>query len=318
MSVQLLQAFSSRDVTSEHLADTFKRNPYYLDFFNQVILSLSNREEMPVPEAGVVMLGMQNSRNHLIVSQMVKTIRGESPLFEESGKLNLDVKGHLSFALQCEDYLSEKQDEYVSLGFSAGLFYDFLREIVRFKFSDLKDFDTYLDAHFLRALRSAKVARLLSLSLKNFSYKKYAFSAGLLQNVGEIALSLLSPEYFKLSLSFAEHKIPRSMRVALEYKRVKTSPQVVAVPMLFNFPLFRKIAQSIFYTREPYRLKSKHKDDYDLSIVLHVANEVADSFQIPNDPKDPILQKYLGAAVSDHSLNSSTLLKVLQDLGKDG
>lgn len=308
-SRSILKEFSNIDVNAEKLSQCIKANPYYEFQFLRVIESLSKREELPGIESAVVLLGMQNSRDLIIALQCLRAVNGGHPEWGSDGKLKVVPKDILKYALKTEEALAGNKEGFADTAFAAGLVFDMLLLLAR-EMAEDKKVAAYVDTVYNHGLRSAKVAMEMARFVPDFTYKKFAFSAALLHDVGKIALAILAPDYLSFLEECAKKNYGRAMRMAAERKRFGIDHAALGGLCCYSFPIFRVLERAVLFHHEPFLLKSNRKL-FLLSNVVSISTNVANYFKKIDKADDPILSVWLGGEHKGFKFGARELMMVV-------
>ena len=290
----LMGAYSSRDVKASMVAQVIGQNQYLEYQFLKVIESISKREQQPSVEAAVVLYGMLNSRNVLIALQLKRRVRGGHPEFGGDGKLTLKPPEVLKFALKAEEAVVSDPNGNPDLAFAAGAVFDMLAMIVPDLGDAAKGALGQLESAFVHGLRTAKIASELGGQLKDLMYKKYAFSAGLLHDLGKVALGMLSPDYPKFLDEMSKRELPRAIRHHIEGTRFGIHHGVLSGMIAQASGVFREIAPALTHHHEPYVLRRINRNHHELSALVSLATCMASHFRKVEKTEDQAFDKWLG------------------------
>lgn len=304
----ILDAFASPDVTAEKVAQCIRGNPYFEYQFLQIVQNLTKREELPKLEGAIVMLGMQNARNTLLGLQLHRSVRGLHPEWDKDGKLKMQPKDLVQFAVKTELHLDLIKDPYADIGYAAGLLFDVLLALSNeIAVGDKKKTAAYIGSLFEHGLRAAKIANLLSQRLPDFSFRKYAFAAGLLHDCGKAVLAMLHPQYLTFTEECQKREIPRGLRLLAEQSTFGMSHALLSGICCHYFSVFRQINKALIYHHDPYLLRPQ-RNLYQLASVVCLATNAANHIKRVEKADDPVLALWRSPEVRDFKIDNRDLM----------
>ena len=312
-----LDAFSTRDVTCEKVSLALKSNPFLQQAFYRVIESFGKRTETPSLESAVVLLGMQNSRNLILALQLLRTVTGLPPEYNE-GKLKTPASDYLKYALKTEELLSSNpasaKEEYASLAFSAGVVFDTFVLLAE-SFEHKKKILGLIESVHAQGLKAGMIAAELARSVPEFTYRKHFFAVCLLHDIGKIAMAVLDPTYVDFLEACSKKKIPRPLRRYAEAKRFGLNHSVLGAVICYDYALFSPFSRAILYQHEPFLLSTRKKNLYQLTALVSLATNIASDFKksdkVPNESEEAILARWKGPELKDFKINTQAMLQAV-------
>ncbi len=312
----LLQEFASIDVTAERVAAVIRSNPYYEDQFYRIIEAMGKRESTPSLEGAVVMLGMQNSRNLIIALQLIRMVRGTHPEWGKDGRLKVAPNEVVRYALRAEEAVNAAKNEYADVAFGAGLIFDLLTLIADQEVEEKKKVIAYIEALFNHGLRTAQIGESIVKSMPDFAYRKYLYSACLTHDMGKAALAILNPRYLEFVELCGKKELPRAVRLVAEEKRFGMNHAMAGGMMCHYFHILRPIKRAIYYHHDPYLLRFRNRNLYQLTALVCLATNVANNYKKTEKTDDPILALWKGPDLQDFGIDNRTLITAVGRAGQ--
>ncbi len=310
-SLGILKGFSNIDVTAEKVANVLGENPYYEDQFLRWVDSLAPRKEPISLESAIVLVGMQNARDFVLALQIQRWILRVHLEWAEGGKLNLKPKEFIKYAIKTEEILQERKNEYSDMAYAAGFLFDVLSQAAAKMSPDSKEIQDFIGKTYEHGVKSAKIAAEICPIFPQFSFKKYAFTAALVHDVGKIAMAILDPGYLKFQAECAEKKWPRAVRQFVEKKRFGVEHPVFSYLLCNLFGLFKPIERAVLCHHEPYLLQSSKKSHYWLACAVSLSSNIANQFKKLDKADDPIIATWKGWDLKDLPIDPKALIKAL-------
>lgn len=272
--IQLLEAFASRDVTSDKIAVVAERQAALTQVLHKKLLSLSpGRESLPSLEATIVLLGMEQSRN----------------LFMES------LAGfQLNYAKTAERDASPGEGAPAGWIFAAGLTYDFLAQAITDK--DL------LPTHFGQAMKLAKVAQKIALLAGERNLLSFVTAAALLSNIGKLYLSAADPQYLAFTKSATNQQIPRAVRLQLEQRTWKIDHTLVGAMACEAFCFPHPIGLAVQFHHFPKLAQPRDASAFRMAQILALATRMTQNPKKIVDLADPAVELWFGPELAGTSL----------------
>ncbi len=306
-SSAILGAFVKIDVTSQKIATALRANPYYLHYFKRVLEGRIQRTDALGLEAGIVQLGMQNSRNIVISLQAYRSVLGGNPALDDKGQLEYRPEELLKYAVKTEELLSIDRSGYSDTAYAAGLIFDLLSLMTQDLGERKVKVQTYLAQTYLQGLRTAKIAMELAQDLPDFSYRKFLFSACLIHNVGKVAMAILDPEYLTWLDEVRRQELPRTVRHFAEGYRFGMTHASFSAMICHTFKLFQPIEKAILHHHDPHRVKNQ-KNIYELACLISLSTSMANQFRKVSSIQDPIIATWRGLELKDFKITNRTIV----------
>ena len=307
----IIEAFSNIDVTAERVSQVIRGNPYYESVFKSVVEGMAKREEMPSLEGSIVLVGMQNFRNFVIALQMLRSVTGLHPEWDKDGKLKLNPADSIRYALKTEELLLSGKSEYSDTAYAAGLVYDVLAAAINAISDDKKKVLAYLDAVYAHGLRTAQIGMELANLVPDMGFRKYVFSACLIHDVGKIGISLVRPAYVNFVEESKKKEWPRPVRQFTEIEKWGVDHTVIGALVCHAFKIFRPIEKVIQFHHDPYLLKSRNKNLYQLASLVSLATNIANNFKKTDRLDDPVVATWKGTELRDFKIEMHSVLDVV-------
>jgi hypothetical protein len=247
----ILDAFSSRDVTAEKVSGALKNNPAIEQVFFQVIESVGKRTDKPSLEAAVVLIGMQNSRNLIVATQLLRSM-GIALEWSSEGKLKTIPSDYLKYALRTEESVAgpggvNAKAEHADLSFSAGIFFDiFVLLASRPEYAERKKkLLAYIEEIYTQSLKTANIAVEVVKVVPEFGYQRLFFAAALLHDIGKVALAFSEPSYQDFSDLASKKGLTRHIRRFAEAKKFGVNHSVLGAVICYSYSPFSAFARAI-------------------------------------------------------------------------
>ncbi len=309
-SIKMLQGFTRKDIKAEEVAVILRSNPYFEEQVGRFVDSIAKRQDKPSLEAAVVMLGMQNSRNLVLAMQLKRNITDQHPVWDQNGKLSFAAKDVVKCALKVEEPLAKDKDGYVETVFAAGLLFDYVAALAETRGVDKKVLE-FMDVGFKHATRAASLGKELQALIPDFSLKKFAYSACLLHNIGQLVLAILDANYV-VFLDEAKKKETPNLLIHLAEKRLfgVTSAELTAL-ICRSSGVFSALEVSARHQAFPCLLKDRNKQSWQMATLMCMANAMSRHFKKTADTSDPIVTKWKAAELGDFSPTAQSLYEVV-------
>lgn len=310
----VLDAFSSRDVTSEKVAVALHGNVYLQQVFDRVIESLTKKKgEARALESAVVLLGMQNSRNLILAVQLVRTVHSTHPEWTADGKLKMNSKDFLKYALTLEESTVGIKEEYADLAFAAGYLFDLFVQIAA-KQENSKKILTSIDATFKQGLKTAKIASEISKTIPEFGFRRHLFAAALVHEIGKVAMGILDPSYLEFQDVCAKKDLPREIRRYAEKKCFGMNHSVLGAVICYYSKIFTPMARALLYQHEPFLLSNREKKLYELAALVSLSTNIAQNFKKTDKLDDPVLERWKGPELAGYKIDMAKVMKAISTL----
>ena len=313
-STVILRSFANIDVRAKKITECLVNNPYYQHQFLRLIDALKIHQEQPGLEAAVVLLGMENSRNHLLAMQLTRTIQHTHPEWSKDGKLKVNPEEVLRYALKTETALAGDRRGYADTGYAAGYLYDIMYCLTEEFSEEKKKVHQYMDQVFMHGLKTAIIGSELADGVPEMAFKKFVFSACLLHDIGKVAMAILNPDYIKFVEDSKKRWLPRSVRQFAETKRFGVNHAVLSAICCNRFKMFKPIEKAVLYHHEPFRLKEINKHQFQLSSIICLATNVSNYYRRAEKMTDPILDHWEGPEVKDFKYDRKKLVDCINKL----
>lgn len=308
VSWAILESFSNIDVKAEKVAQALRSNPYYEDQFFRVIASMSKRETQPSLESAIVLLGMQNTRNLVVALQLVRTASKAHPEWSKEGKLMMTPSDVLQYALQTEAVFIDKKTDYVDTAYAAGVLFDAMIQIMIHVGDGDKKVREYIDNIYKHSLRTAQISMEIVKTMPDFSFKKFAFSAGLIHDIGKAAMAILQPSYMNFQEECVKREIPRAIRILCERQKYGTDHAAIGALVCSSFKIFKGVDRAILFHHEPYLLKSVDKNLFQLSSLICLATNMASNFKKTDKADDPVFALWKTLEIKDFMVEPKQMI----------
>ncbi len=313
-SNQLLKAFTSPDVKSEKLAQALKGNAYYEHNFVRIIAAMTKREQLPSVEAAVPLLGIQNSRNHILALQLLRSISGQHPEWGTDGKLKIKPADFLKYSIKTEDALAENKLGYADSAFAGGFVFDILAQLAEHRAEDKKKAAAYIDSVYTMGLKAGKIGIEMSKQVTDFGFKRFVFAACLVREIGKAIMGILDPEYIKFVEDCDKKTVGRVVRDFAEKKRFGINHYVLGAAALGEFELFRQVSRAILFQNAPALLKTENKHLFQLAAVVRLAGNMAPTIKKVERSDDPIIATWNSVEIRDLRLSNDSIVNAVGKL----
>jgi HD-like signal output (HDOD) protein len=307
----VLKNFSNPDVTAEKVAASLKSNPYYQLHFIKMIESMGKREELPSLEGGIILLGMQNTRDLILGLQMHRSVTGQHPAYTKEGKLQTSPKDLMKYALKTEESLSAQKLPHSDLGYAAGMLFDFLTLLCAELAGGSKEILAYIDQAYLHGNRTGMIAREIARGVPDFPLSKFVYSASLIHDVGKAVMAILEPKYLDYLEAIQGKEIPRAARLFAETRRFGVNHALIGGMVCQTFQVFRQIEPVILFHHDPYLLKQRHRNLHPLGAIVCLATNMAGNFKKIDKLDDPQISLWKGPELADWRLEGRVMLNAV-------
>lgn len=325
LSQTILEAFATPDVKAEKIVQALKQNPYYLQFFERVLKFRSKRKEFASLDSGVVLLGMQNSRNLILALQSYRSSHLTHPELDASGDTKFDPTQKLYFALKCEEWMNsiplKERPITPDVAFAAGMIFDMLHWIAEDWMTPLlsskdRDSDEFKEHHrrfrayiqqvFTHSLQTAAIGFELSKRVPDFTFRKLVIPACLLHDIGKVAMAMIDPSYVKFQDGLKKLSVGRPLRFFAENQQYGVNHAILSVMACHGFKVFRPFERAILHHHHPHLLKAE-KNHFLLASILSVASNMASRFR-PVIAGDALVQEWLGLELKGGAFVADSVL----------
>lgn len=317
---KILEAFVNIDVTAEKMGNALQANPYLEYQFYEVIASRSKREHaIERMESAVILLGMQNSRDLILALQLIRSIRGGHLEWTREGKLQTQPKDILKYALKVEEYIQTTKGEYSDTGYAAGMLFDALAMIADVMIEDKKekrDVQAMIEKVFNHGLASAKAGTSLIRRMKEFNFRKLAFAACLIHDVGKIALAILDRSYLKFTEECTKQSLPRALRHFAEQETFGTDHAILGAEICQLFKVFKQLEPAIRFHHEPFLLKSHSKSIFQLGSLVALSSNIANQPKKVEKLDDPMFAVWKGLELKDFKIDASAIKEAAEAVSR--
>ncbi len=312
-----LQEFLDIDVTAEDLVRILRKNQAYRELFSRFVNQKTKsategdgKDSLPTPTHRLIgLLGMIGSRNLIVALRMHKQLEGTFPVTKE-GNVDLQAGQYLKHAMEMEEVFLRGKLEYSETAYAAGVYFDWLEKMFS-KHAQKKVLEPYAKDVWNRAYRTGILAYFLAKQVKGMS-SKWALAAGFLLHGGKLYLAANFPEYAEWDKAATHPKLNLLGKKILEMERFGWNYEEVSSHTLFYFDVFANLREPIAIFREPYLAKGKDPYVYKFAALLLLAEEMADSWKIPANEKDPIIQSWAHPSLKQLQLNPTKLIQVMK------
>lgn len=278
--IKLLEAFASRDVTSDKIARVAQRQGSLTQIVHKKLMSLSPREQLPSLEATIVLLGMEQSRN----------------LFME------ELAGfQLNYAKNAERDCPPGDGASTAWVFAAGLIYDFLAQVLTDK--DL------LPQQFAHAIKLAKLSQKLAAASGERNLIGLITAAALLSNIGKLYLAAADPKYLAFLKSASSSQMPRSVRLGMEQKTWKIDHTVVGAIACEAFCFPHPVGLAVQFHHFPRLAQPRDASAFRMAQILALATRMQQSPKRITDLADPVVETWFGAELAGTSLQRKIVIE---------
>ncbi|MEW6055634.1 MAG: HDOD domain-containing protein [Bdellovibrionota bacterium] len=321
-SRKIIEEFIDIDVTAEAVAKIIQRNQYFEYVLVKEIQSLGLKENTPTLRAAISLLGMQRVRSFVCALQIMRSVAGKYPEIDASGKLNFKPSEYLPFALKTEEYVSVHRTEYPDTCYAAAMLFDVLLALGRAKLENPKPFEEHISEVYKHGMRTAKIATEIAKTTKKLGFSKYIFSAGLLHDIGKVALDFLFPAgkpnaYANFRAEIAKKPTNREVTHFLEAKRFGLPHEYYSSQIAYFSGVFKDLEKPLLFHHDPYLAGSANKELAQFSHLLALATNIANNFRVPKDANDPIYDSWFTAEVKGFKVDKNTLHMTLLKMGRD-
>ncbi len=306
-SWRLLDAFSAPDVNAERVAEIIRCNPYYENFLVQAIKALGAKE-VPSLEAGVVLLGMQNTRALVVGIQMFRTVKGVHPPVLKDGKLGFSPKDFLKYAMKTDDALTARKSREGDIAFAAGVVFDMLIMIANEYSEDKAKLVVLIEQVWAHGFRTAQIALEIAQDLPDFGYRRYLIPTCMLHDVGKILMALLVPGYTGFVEDCQKSGVTRAVRVYAETTRFGLNHITLGALAMHYFKMFQPVRKAILFHHEPFLLKTRNKDLHQLANLVCLGSNVANHFKKTENVDDPIIVNWKSLELSGLDYDKADLM----------
>jgi hypothetical protein len=313
---ETLQEFADIDVTAEDLVRILKKNQAYRELFSRFVNQKTGsqkteegKNESPTHRL-IGLLGMMGSRNLILSLRMHKCMEGKFPINEE-GNVEVQVSNYLKRAIDLEEVFLKSKLEYSETAYTAGVYYDWIQNTFSKHPQFKKILEPYCTEVWNRAFRTGILAYFLAKNVIGISPKQ-AMAAGFFLHGGKIFLASSFPEYPDWEKAATNPKLSPLGRKILELERFGYNFEEVSAHTLFYFDVFPSLREVISIAREPYYAKGKDPALYKFAALLYLAEEMARSWKIPANDKDPIFQEWAHPSLKQLKLNPTKLMQIMK------
>lgn len=313
-----LQEFIDIDVTADDLVRILNHNQAYRNLFSRFVqqrsAKVADSQDGNSPTHRLIgLLGMIGSRNLILALRLHRVCEGKFPLSED-GKVDIKASDYLKQSLEIEDLFNRNKLEYSETAFSAAFYYDWLYRVNQNN-PAFKKLEPYFSDVWKRALKTGLLAYFLAEKVPGIS-PKTAISAGILSQMGKIHMALAFPEGKNSFPAFEEEmkeaKLAAIPRLLYEREQFEFTHEEIGSYSLFYFDLFWDQFNIVRFYREPYLLKDTDSGQYKMATLLCLADLMADSWKIPADEKDPVIQDWNTVSTKSLKLKPSVLIDVMK------
>jgi hypothetical protein len=317
---ETLQEFADIDVTAEDLVRILKKNQAYRELFSRFVNQKTKGTQAPSedgkkqPESPthrlIGLLGMMGSRNLILSLRMHKCMEGKFPI-NEDGNVEVQVSNYLKRAIDVEEIFLKSKLEYSETAYTAGVYYDWIQHTLSKHPQYKKILEPYCTEVWNRAFRTGVLAYFLAKNVVGVS-PKHAMAAGFFLHGGKIFLASTFPEYPEWEKTASNPKLTLLGRKTLELKRFGFNFEEVSAHTLFYFDVFPSLREVISMAREPFYAKGKDSALYKFAALLYLAEEMAQSWKIPANEKDPVFQEWAHPSLKQLKLNTTKLMQIMK------
>jgi hypothetical protein len=312
-----LQEFLDIDVTAEDLVRILRKNQAYRELFGRFVnqktkSATEGTDAIPIPTPThrlIGLLGMIGSRNLIVALRMHKQLEGTFPISKE-GNVDIQATQYLKHAMEIEEVFLRGKLEYSETAYAAGVYFDWLENFFA-RHPQKKILEPYAKEVWNRAYRTGVLAYHLAKQVKGMS-PKWALAAGFLLHGGKLYLACSSPEYAEWDKAATHPKLNLLGKKILEKERFGWNFEEVSAHSLFYFDVFANLREAIAIFREPYLAKGKDPYVYKFAALLYLAEAMAESWKIPANEKDPVIQSWAHPSLKQLQLNPPKLIHVMK------
>lgn len=259
-SHSILEAFSNIDITAERLAEIISGNPRIEGLFEKHVLAQAKKDSLESIESGIVLLGMQRSRNFVVALEVSQSTTEINP------------KEVLSFALQVETALENQRNLYPDTAFAAGVFFDALTVAAKNTVGKNEKVTQRIQSIFRQGMKCANAALEISKGVQKFNYQKFVFATALIHEIGKAAMLVAEPEYLKFLDVLEKKPLPKPLQFHTERLRFGVSHATLGYLCWKCSPLFAPLAKAALFFPEPHLLEARDKNTGSLARVIHDAS----------------------------------------------
>ena len=241
-------------------------------------------------------------------------VYGTHAEFGKDGKLRISPSDVLHYALRTEETLAGNKEGYTESAFAAGMVFDVLALIAGQLAEDKKKIRIYIDQAYAHGLRTAQIGASLVKDIPDFGHRKSVFAACMLHDVGKIALAILDPSYFSFLEECIKKDLPRAVREFAERKRFGVSHTVLGGLICHNFKVFRTIEKAVLYHHDPYMLRNRGRNLYELASMICLATNVANHFKKVDKEDDPAVANWKGPELEGFRVDTKRVIAAIKPL----
>ncbi len=288
----LIETIGDPDNRVQALSPVLQNNPMYSDFILKMDM-LSDRVGRWINDDGIdanataellekalALLGRNSIRNACLCMKVFRASKSGLPR-KKSDKLQLAPREIIKTAIMTEEFCDKLKLAMSYHAFLAGLHFDMLRALaLSNKVSG--DIKVYIDNVVKRALKAALIAYNLGATAANSKFDAEVFAATMLSWTGRILQYILAPKdldtksWFKFEerTEMLGDEADIAFRIREKTRFEWTHPELGAMWTVYC-RIFSPIEKSIAYYQEPYLLKGKSHDLYDLASLIHISNRLS-------------------------------------------
>lgn len=325
---ETLQEFIDIDVTAEDLVRILHRNQAFKDLFSRFVnqktqprrakpaegeaKEAKEGRELPTPTHRLIgLLGMIGSRNLILALRMHKAIEGRFPI-DEAGEVDVKASDYVKRALETEEVFLRNGLEYSETAYAAAVYYDWVIRLLGKQEDFKKGLEAFAEQQWKRAIRSGLLAYFLGHEVRGAT-PKLAMAGGFMLPAGKLLLAGHDRAYIDFDTKLSEQAALTPLaRLLHERQRFGVAQEEIGSHSLRYFDVFHGLVPAVRCFREPYNLKGVDAGNYTMASLLYLADAMAQSWKIPSNEQDPVIQEWAHPSLKHLQLSATKLIKVMR------
>jgi HD-like signal output (HDOD) protein len=270
---------------------------------------------------GVVVVGQTSVRNMVLGHSMARifspTADNEFVSLEESGKL-------LKYSLKAEEHAKKCNNEYAGLAFAAGYIFDVFSYWIRKDPALTEALEPFLETIWKHGFRTAALAWALATHERVFiSHRKLVFSAGLLHDIGKLAMSVYAfkeywPAIEKMRSEKDAHKTNDAYESRIEREFFDLSHMEIGSALVFQTKFLRELEIDIDFHHDSTLLKTRNPDAFLGVAILSIADSIAWTMERNSSFGHEELQEILKPHAAYFPLKSPDVMELFAKIRSKG